>query len=388
MRKTLWKCLAVVPLLGLTLWWIRSDLQGMPAWPREAAPADLQGMPAWPREAAPADPREAGVSAASLAAGAGVSAGLPSSPPGGGGVGFGPGIDPNLYADSPAAGDPAWRRASLWDDGKAEFCAYEVSWAHYGHAYKGRALLVLVKEPWSPALEVKADHPGRDSFEVLKLNHVRDVATGIYTYHQMASLFWRRDSGALQKIAATSSEACGISFAEMTRGQLQVHSYFDGQGDRSLRYPAGAIPEDGLPAALRTWVTGLLPVTLEVFPSLLAGRYAELAPRTYRLERRPVPAGAGPAGAPAGGTAAGARETTAGGGETAAGGGEGGGAVELRLTSGRSKLTYTFEAPLPHRLLRFEREDGTGYRLAKCERLAYWEMHEPGGEAWLPPAVR
>jgi hypothetical protein len=326
MRTTLWKCLAVVPLLGLTLWWIRADV------------------------------KEVGVSAAPLAAGA---AGR-TSPPGGGGVGFGPGIDPNLYADSPAAGDPAWRRASLWDDGKAEFCAYEVSWVHYGHVYKGRALLVLVKEPWSPALEVKADHPGRDSFEVLKLNHVRDVATGIYTYHQMASVYWRRDSGALQKIAATSSEACGISFAEMTRGQLQAHSYFDGQGDRSLRYPAGAIPEDGLPAALRTWVTGLLPVSFEVFPSLLAGRYPELAARTYHVERRAVPGGAGDAG----------------------------GAVELRLTSGKSKLTYTFEAQLPHRLLRFEREDGTVYRLARCERLAYWDMHEPGGEAWLPATVR
>jgi UDP-N-acetylmuramate: L-alanyl-gamma-D-glutamyl-meso-diaminopimelate ligase len=47
----------------------RGDLQGVPAWPREAAPADLQGepsgecrmstldvrRPAWPREAAPAD---------------------------------------------------------------------------------------------------------------------------------------------------------------------------------------------------------------------------------------------------------------------------------------------------------------------------------------------
>jgi hypothetical protein len=47
----------------------RSDLLGVPAWPREAAPADLQGepsgecrmstldmrRPAWPREAAPAD---------------------------------------------------------------------------------------------------------------------------------------------------------------------------------------------------------------------------------------------------------------------------------------------------------------------------------------------
>ncbi|HVR06606.1 MAG TPA: hypothetical protein VMW75_01040 [Thermoanaerobaculia bacterium] len=346
MRKLIWKCLAVVPLLALTLWWIHSDAQDAPA-----------------------------VSASPLVAAESI--GSSNRVPQGA---FGPGIDPTLHADSPAAGNPAWRLAPLWDDGKAEFCAYEVRWAHYGHVYKGRALLVLVKEPWSPALDVKADHPGRESFEVLKLNHVRDVATGIYTYHQMASVFWRRDSGALQKIAATSSEACGISYAEMTHGKLQTHGYFDGQGDRTHRWPAGALPEDGLPAALRTYVTGIVPGTLQVFPSLLAARFADDAPRDYVLERRTVP---GRGAEPGGGAKPGGDAKPGGGGEQ----GEPG-AVELRLTSGAAKLTYTFAAELPHRLLRFEREDGTTYRLARCERIAYWDMHEPGGEDWLPAAVR
>jgi hypothetical protein len=337
MRKVWWKCLAVVPLLGLALWWIRSDAQD--AREGSAAPLAAAGTASASATALPA---------MAMLSGQGGHGSL--------GIGSGPGIDPSLHADSPAVGDASWRRAPLWDDGKAEFCAYEVSWAHYGHVYKGRALLVLVKEPWSPALDVKADHPGRDSFEVLKLNHVRDVPTGIYTYHQMASVFWRRDSGTLQKLAATSSEACGISFAELTRGSLQTHSYFDGQGDRTRRWPELAWPEDGLPASLRTFVTGILPDRLDVFPSLLAGRYEDLAPRTYSLERR-----------------------------QAAAAGEG---VELRLTSGASKLIYTFETAPPHRLRRFEREDGTTYRLAKCDRLAYWDLHDPGGEAWLPAAVR
>jgi hypothetical protein len=341
----------------------------------------------------------------------GLGSGLRSGP--GAGLGFGPGIDPNLYADSPAAGDPSWRRAPLWDDGKAELCAYEVSWAHYGRIYKGRALLVLVKEPWNPALDVKADHPRRDGFEVLKLNHVRDVPTGIYTYHQMASVFWHRDTGALQKIAATSAEACGISYAEMRRGRLQTHGYFDGQGDREQRWPPSALPEDGLPAALRTFVSGLLPPVVDVFPSLLASRFEHLAPRTYRLERRQVHAAPVPGEPPAGKTQSG--ETASGGalsggvssrGEASGGPPFGGAqsgqppaggappsagtgqAVELRLASGSSKLVYTFETLPPHRLLRFERDDGTVYQVAKCERLAYWEMHDPGGEAWLPRELR
>ena len=379
MRKVWWKCLAVLPLLGLALWWIRSDAQD--AREASAAPLAVGGaVGAGAADRASSAGRAVGAGRAGDAGGAGTAAGAVGAPaasgtalamlsgPGGQGAfgaGSGPGIDPNLSPDSPQVGDPSWRRAPLWDDGKADFCAYEVSWAHYGHVYKGRALLVLVKEPWNPALDVKADHPGRDSFEVLKLNHVRDVPTGIYTYHQMASVFWRRDTGALQKVAATSSEACGISFAEMTRGSLQTHTYFDGQGDRTRRWPQLAWPEDGLPASLRTFVTGLLPGYVEVFPSLLAGRYDDLAPRTYSLSRRP----AGDAG-------------------SAGNSGSAAPAVELLLKCGAAKLTYTFETAPPHRLRRFEREDGTTYQLAKCDRLAYWNMHDPGGEAWLPPAVR
>jgi hypothetical protein len=261
--------------------------------------------------------------------------------------------EPLAGQDASGSGDAAWRLSPLWDDGKAEFCAYEVTWARYGHHFPGRALLILVKEPWASDLDVKADTPRPGGFDVLKLNHVRDVPTGIYTYHQMASVFTRRDSGALQKIAATSSEACGISNAAMVGDRLETRSYFDGQGDRSTLWPAGALPEDGLPASLRDYVAGPAPAALKVFPSLLMGRFSKLEPATYRVARK-----------------------------------ETGDGVEIRLTSGPSVLTYTFAKESPHHLLRFEREDGTVYRMAKCERIPYWEMHDPGGEAWLPGNVR
>lgn len=243
------------------------------------------------------------------------------------------------------SGDASWRRDPLWDDGKAEFCAYDVVWSRYGNHYPGRALLVLVKEPWNPNLEVKSDGPG--AFEVLKLNHVRDVPTGIYTYHQMASVYLRRDSGSLQKVAATSSEACGISTAEVLRGRLETRSYFDGQGDRSLDYPAGAIPEDGLPAALRDFVTGEAPAKLRVFPSLMQSRFPELEAADWKVEKT-----------------------------------EAGEGVRIQLLHKERSLAYTFERQPPHRLLRFETGDGTFYQMKKCERLAYWDMHDPGGEAW------
>lgn len=253
----------------------------------------------------------------------------------------------------PPPGDPSWRRDRLWDDGKAEFCAYDVTWARYGRTYDGRALLILVKEPWNDRLDVKADDAADSSFDVLKLNHVRDVPTGIYTYHQMASVFLRRDSGAVRKVAATSSEACGVSTAEVARGRLETRSYFDGQGDRSLPWPAAALPEDGLPASLRDYVTGEVPAAVTVFPSLMQSRFPELAPAAWKLERKSVRTG-----------------------------------VEIRLSRGDEWAAYTFDAQAPHRLLRLDRGDGTVYSLAKCERIAYWGMHDPGDEAWLPQAAR
>ncbi|HBL26891.1 MAG TPA: hypothetical protein DD490_08660 [Acidobacteria bacterium] len=257
-----------------------------------------------------------------------------------------------------STGDAAWRTAPVWDDGRAEYCAYDVTWARYGHLFAGSALLVVVKEPWAPDLDVKADTPRPDGFEVLKLNHIRDVRTGIYTYHQMASVFARRDDGTLRKINAASTEACGVSTALMTRGRLETHSYFDGQGDRATDYPAGALPEDGLPLFLRGYVTGAAPETLSLFPSLMHGAFPKLEPAPWRVEKRSLPAV-----------------------ETAAGPLPG---VEIRLTGAAGVLAYTFAVESPHRLLRFERSDGTVYRMAKCERIPYWAQHNPGDESWWP----
>ena len=35
-----------------------------------------------------------------------------------------------------------------------------------------------------------------------------------------------------------------------------------------------------------------------------------------------------------------------------------------------------------------ERDDGTTYELAKCDRIPYWTMAGPGDGQWLPEAVR
>lgn len=274
----------------------------------------------------------------------------------------GEGVRPADGLPARVTGDSSWRRDRLWDDGNAEFCAYRATWARYDNHYPGRVLLITVKEPWAPDLDVKADTPRPDGFPVLKLNYVRDVSTGIYTYHQMASVFLRRKSGQLQKVAATSSEACGISTALARDGRLTTRSYFDGQGDREQPWPRGAFPEDGLPLFLRDYVTAEPPSTLALLPSLLMGRFATLEPVSWTLERgRPEPV-----------DAAGGRRR----------------AIPFHLRHAGEQQTWWLATEPPHTPLRYERSDGTLYELTKCDRIPYWQMHDPGGEAWLPQEVR
>lgn len=271
------------------------------------------------------------------------------------------GLGLSVFAPTAVAGSPSWRQSDVWDDGKAEFCAYEIDWARYGRSYPGKALLITVKEPWAPDLEVKADSTRPDGFEVLKLNHVRDVDTGIYTYHQMASAFVRRDSGDLRKLTVTSSEGCGISTAQMVGGELSTSSYFDGQGQETIAYPSRALPQDALALSLRDYVVGALPESVDVFPSLMTGRFPTLAADRFGIDRRE-----------------GERSVPAGTFET----------IELELTSETGWMWFSFAAKPPHSLVRYEDNQGTMYRLAKCERIAYWQMNQPGGESWLPEGLR
>ena len=164
------------------------------------------------------------------------------------------------------------------------------------------------------------------------------------------------------KLSSSSAEACGITTAQWRDGVLETHSYFDGQGDQRTPWPEDAWAWEALPALLRACVTGEVPRSVEVFVPLLQSRLPELRARTWQVarsegERVQVPAG-----------------------EFAA--------VSLTLRAGDETMTWVFDAAFPHVLLRYQASDGTEYRLAKVERLPYWQQQQPGGESWYPPALR
>ena len=185
------------------------------------------------------------------------------------------------------------------------------------------------------------------------MNHILSARTGIYRYEQMASVFLRREDGGLQKIAASSAEACGLTMSQMTKGKLRVESYFESEGSRDQAWPVGAIPEDGLPAMLRDFLSGDLPARLKIFPSLLHGRHPSLSASDWDLARDAE-------------------------GET----------IVMTLARGSARSVLRFAKTAPHHLVSWEKSDGTRYRLRKVERLPYWNLNGPAGAAWWPEELR
>ena len=268
------------------------------------------------------------------------------------------------------AADPASRAfaaSPLWDDGKAEIDAYDASVRRYGELRRLTAYLIVVKEDFSKRQLVKADagHDPADLLPVLKLNHVINYQTGIYSYHQMASAFFDRGTMELVKLSLTSNEWCGNTYKEYTRrdggGTLHVHTYWDGQSEATYGIPAGAdvVFQDALPLYIRSLpqATGTNRA-LRIVSSQIDSRGGkpEIRPATLKAaaeERVPTPAGEFRALR-----------------------------WELQAADGRPEIFWT-SRDHPYILVAWDRPDGSGYRLKWTQRLAYWTLNRPGDERYL-----
>ena len=135
--------------------------------------------------------------------------------------------------------ESSWLQAPHWDDGLAEICIYGGQEQRYGIMRNSRVELVTVREFFDAEKNVKASAgEGANTVPVLKQNWTRHTRTGVYEYIQMASVFLRRDTGALQKMNMSSMEWCGNSSVLVepnAAGGLDysIHSYFDDMGKSS-----------------------------------------------------------------------------------------------------------------------------------------------------------
>jgi hypothetical protein len=278
-------------------------------------------------------------------------------------------------------GDAFWKR---WGDGQAEIAAYDLTFPRYGEPRPGVAIAIFVTETFSDAERVKADpgrHPKSDEIPVMKLNLVEDFATGIYDYNLMTSTFVAlvpfhgRPAGSPVKVSFSSQEWCGNAYQQILLDDRTLrstsHSYFDGEADRAETavYPEGAVLED----ALFHWARGLAAprlapgesrdVALLRSTSLVRLRHLPLVWEEARLARGPstskmaVPAGEFDV------------DTYT---------------AEVRGDAAR-RWTFSVEAAEPHRLVRFERDDGLRADLVRAERMAYWRMN---GAKFVPELER
>lgn len=278
------------------------------------------------------------------------------------------------------------RFAKHWRDGQAEIASYDLIYPRYGAPRRGTAVAIFVTEPFLARERVKPENPARADYEVLKLNLVQDFATGIYDYNLMTSAFVAtqpvggRPAGAPTKVSFGSQEWCGNAYAQVRFDADVVrhtsHSYFEGEADRdqTLASPRDGFGED----ALLLWARGL------AGPALDPGQSIEV-PMLRSLERvrlqhvrlawdRATLARAAEAGhidVPAGRFEVERWSATI----VRAPGAE--------RDVARTLWTFAVEKAFPHRIVRWERDDGLRAQLVGVTRTAYWRHNAPGGERLL-----
>ncbi len=272
------------------------------------------------------------------------------------------------------SGDPAF--GAYWHDGKAELDGYRYTVTRYGQERHGQAMTVYVTEPFSRAKNVKVNDAARnprDTFDVLKMNLVRDFQTGIYDYNTMTSLFVRSADFDPVKVSFSGTEWCGNVYEELRldpgRVSQRLTSYFE---DESVsrdepRMKDGILEEElfvklrGLNGEyLRAGESRTVPFLLSAFRRRLTHR--PLGWTSARIQRLPA-----------------ARAVTVPAGRFHAA------VYSVAIASGLEGLFFV-EAGYPHRIVRWEWKQGEADdsgELTGSERLEYWRLHGEGDERYL-----
>ena len=270
-----------------------------------------------------------------------------------------------------SAGEPDF--SAYWHDGKAEIDGYRLTVNRYGEPREGTAVAIYVTEPFSESKRVKVNDPAqdpKDTFDVLKLNLVRDFQTGIYDYNTMVSVFLRSGDFTPVKITFSSAEWCGHVYEELLFGTSGItghyYSYFeDESGPRRLENAKNGVVEDNLFILLRglrgDFIGPGKTRKVKLLPSVYYGRLshkplewedADISRRSG-VEKVEVPAGKFDAIV-----------------------------YEIKTSSGRAGKFFV-EKAYPHRILRWEMPPDVSGELTGSTRLEYWKLNKKGDESYL-----
>lgn len=272
-----------------------------------------------------------------------------------------------------------------WGDGRAEISAYQMTYPRYGQPRQGVAVTIIVTETFDQQAHVKSDRgngSGPNELPVIKLNWVQDFPTGVYDYNMMTSAFvglkpfLGYPAGAATKISFSSQEWCGHVYhqliAEADRIQHEMHSYFQGEADRTWFLPTehNGVAED----VLLLWAHGLAgpevppgrSVTVPLLRSLQHARLNHtqvvwdkvVLSRSGSIEKLSAPSGEHDV-----------REVTA--------------EVQRAGRGGKAAWTFWVEDRVPNRVIRWTTSDGQAADLLGSDRMAYWQMNREGQQAAL-----
>jgi len=268
---------------------------------------------------------------------------------------------------APDYGDAFWGH---WGDGRAEIATYDLTIPRYGELRSGSAVAIFVTEPFAAGARVKSDRGGgADVFQALKLNLVKDFATGVYDYNTMLSAFVATESkagmtaGEPAKLSFSSQEWCGQVYEQVLFDADVVrdtaHSYFEGEADRerTLPRPGGGLAED----TLYLWARGL------AAPSLEPGETQQLSLlrslQRVRMEHLPLVWQEATLSREGGSTTttvpAGSFEVDT---------------FRARIEGGPEWIFHV-ERAAPRRLVRWRLSTGEQAELVATERLPYWQLH-------------
>jgi len=247
-----------------------------------------------------------------------------------------------------------------WDQGNAEFQVYKAGLTRYGIRRDGEAKIIIVKELFDPDRLVKTKKAA-PAIEVIKMNYIQTVPTGVYDYFQMASFFFERSTGKIIKYTMSSQDGCGTTFMEYvyrnSGGHFIFHSYFDDEGDMQaeLNAPEPLVFHDALPLVLRFRLQEKMPYTLQIVQPLIANKFTRPAITAARITNRLI-------------SAAGMGEVKS---EQV---------YETTVEAGDTRDVFYFEPTFPNRLVKWLKSNHDELLLQSAHFFPYWQFNKPGDE--------
>lgn len=195
------------------------------------------------------------------------------------------------HKDEQPARWPGGEFDAYWRQGKAELSRFELSQNRYRDNHPGEAIQIFVTEDFLTDRQVKNErYTGRHSAPVLKLNAVHRLATGIYDYSIMTSVFSPIQVGVLSlpfKVTNSIQDWCGQTFMQVNRMKYRLkifwNAYFELEGDAGASLPA--IPmEDGIWGQIRLDPRALPAGSFRILPALAYFRLMHVPVKGYLAE--------------------------------------------------------------------------------------------------------